>query len=142
MSIALKIKKLSVLSFRRVFEFNPYILIIPKIFLIKALVPIKHFYCLPYLFKYSNFKYEDTIPNLVSLFFTLKNEFFKYLKISLPFLFGLKFKNIYFNSLSLLPFNFLDVENKKKIILKIKYSFLFIIKYIYSFIRYFKITKF
>ena len=138
MCIAIKIKNLSVISFRRLFDQTPFIIIVPKIFLIKSLVHIKQYYCLPYIFKYSIFDSKDTISNLVSLFFKLKNEFFNYLKLFSSFLFGLKFKNQYFNSLSLLPFNFLALENKKKFVIKIKYNFLFIVKYIYSFIRYLK----
>ena len=124
MSIALQIKKLSILSFKRVFELNPYILILPKIFLTKSFSVAKYFYCLPYFFKYSKFSYNETTSNLISLFFKVKNDFFNSLKVSLPFLFGLKFKNIYFDSLALTYFNFISIENKKKFLIKIKSFFL------------------
>lgn len=134
---SLIIKKISLTTFKRFFELTPYILTVPKIF-VKFLKNFKYFHCLSYYLKYSySFFKNYNFPNLLCFSFFDKISFLKNFSLYFKKYFNLKINNLYFDSFSFIHFNFLIILTSKKFLIKLKQLFLNLIKYLYTFIRYF-----
>jgi len=138
MKKTLLLKKLSLLTFKRVFELTPYILTLPKIY-IKSLKNVKYLHCLSYYFKYCySFLNNFNFPNLLCFSFFDKLSFLQNFQLYSLKYFNIKINNLYFNSFSFINFNFLTLLTSKKFFLRLKQINFLIYKYIYTFIRYFK----
>lgn len=133
------IKKISLITFKRFFEKTPYILTVPKIY-IKSLKNIIFFNCLSYYFKYTyKFLNKSIFSNLLCFPFFNKISFLQNFNLYSKKYFNIKINNLYFDAFSFLHFNYLDILTLKKFLFKLKQVYFFLIKYIYTFIRYIKI---
>lgn len=131
-------KILSIIIFKRVFEKYSFILFYPKIVMYKQKSILKNYILLQkYILLYSyNFKLDNfNSSNLVMSYFIIKSDFLNKLKVSLNIVYGLKFNNIFFDSIFLNKYKNLFLFSKKNFFLALQEIHLPMLKYIYSFLR-------
>lgn len=133
-------KVLSIIIFKRFFEKYPFILFYPRLadkkksLLQSYIILQKYILLYAYNFKLYNFNYS----NLIMFYFNIKLDFILKFKNSLNKVYGLKFNNIFFDSVFLNKYKNLFFFSKKKFLLLLQEIYLPILKYIYSFLRFLK----
>ncbi len=134
-------KVLSIIIFKRFFEKYSFILFYPKLSIYRQKSILQNYMLLQkYVLLYAyNFKLHDfNSSNLIMFYFNNKSDFIIKFKNSLSIVYGLKFNNIFFDSLFLNKYKNLFFFSKKKFFLLLQNMHLPILKYIYSFLRIFK----
>ncbi len=134
-------KVLSIIIFKRFFEKYPFILFYPRLadkkksLLQSYIILQKYILLYAYNFKLHNFNYS----NLIMFYFNIKLDFIFKFKNSLNKVYGLKFNNIFFDSVFLNKYKNLFFFFKKKIFIIITRNIFAYIKiYIFVF-TFFKI---
>lgn len=131
---------LSIIIFKRIFIKQSFILFLPKIFAKKFNTAIEYNHLKKYVFKHSysfNF-FNSNFSNLIFFYFSSKLKFLKLLLSYYRFISNIKYNNIYFNSLSLINRKsfFFSSTSLNTFLRKLKYLFISVIKYLYSFLRF------
>lgn len=134
-------KALSIIIFKRFFERYSFLLFYPKLSIDRQKCTLQNYMLLQkYILLYAyNFKlYDFNSSNLIMFYFNNKLDFIIKFKNSLNMVYGLKFNNIFFDSLFLNKYKNLFFFSKKKFFSLLQEIHLPILKYIYSFLRIFK----
>ena len=131
-------KILSIIVFKRYFETTKFILFFPK--LCFKLLNSSYINLKKYVLEYSyNFNLTNlNFSNLIFILYSDKDIFLKVINQYYLKLFAIKHNNIYFPSKFLVNNKFLFLFSLKKFLFQIKYIFYSNLKYIYSFIRFYK----